>query len=53
VDAILREAADWHADLIVMPTAGHHGLMDALAGSTSERVVRRAPCPVLTVPVHA
>jgi nucleotide-binding universal stress UspA family protein len=53
VDSIVREAVEWNADLIVMPTAGHHGLMDALGGSTSERVVRHAPCPVLTVPVHA
>ena len=52
IDVILREARDWNADLIVMPTAGHHGLLDALGGSSSERVVRHAPCPVLTVPVH-
>ncbi|OGA52009.1 MAG: hypothetical protein A3G25_19260 [Betaproteobacteria bacterium RIFCSPLOWO2_12_FULL_63_13] len=53
VDAIRTEAVDWNADLIVMPTAGHRGLLDALGGSTSERVLRHAPCPVLTVPVPA
>lgn len=50
VDAIVQTAADWHADLIGMPTAGHHGFLDALRGSTTERVLRAAPCPVLAVP---
>ena len=52
-NAIRKEAVDWNADLIAMPTAGHRGLLDALGGSTSERALRHAPCPVLTVPVHA
>ncbi len=51
VGAIVAAATDWHADLIGMPTAGHHGFLDALRGSTTERVLRQAPCPVLTVPV--
>jgi nucleotide-binding universal stress UspA family protein len=38
------------ADLIVMATAGHQGALDALRGSTTERVVRQATCPVLAVP---
>ena len=50
VDAILATAAEWHADLIGMPTAGQHGFLDALRGSTTERVLRAAPCPVLAVP---
>jgi nucleotide-binding universal stress UspA family protein len=50
VDAILNEAVDWRADLVAMPTAGHSRLQDAVGGSTSERVLRHAPCPVLTVP---
>ncbi len=50
VDAIVKAAADWSADLIGMPTAGHHGFMDAVRGSTTERVLRHAPCPVLAVP---
>lgn len=37
------------ADLIVMGTQGHTGLKHALLGSTAERVVRLAECPVLTV----
>ena len=37
-------------DLIVIGTHGHSGLMHALLGSTAEKVVRTAECPVLTVP---
>lgn len=48
VETIL-EAADW-SDLIVMATEGTHGILDALRGSTTSRVVRAAPCPVLAVP---
>ena len=38
------------ADLIVMPTAGRSGVFEALSGSTTERVLRRARCPLLAVP---
>jgi nucleotide-binding universal stress UspA family protein len=37
-------------DLIVMATHGYTGLKRIFPGSTAERVVRHAPCPVLTVP---
>jgi nucleotide-binding universal stress UspA family protein len=36
-------------DLIVIATHGYTGLAHAILGSTAERVVRHAPCPVLTV----
>jgi nucleotide-binding universal stress UspA family protein len=36
-------------DLVAMTTAGHHGFLDALRGSTTERVLRHAPCPVLAM----
>ena len=51
VDAIVNAAIEFDVDLIGMPTAGHHGVLDALRGSTTERVIRHAPCPVLAVPV--
>jgi nucleotide-binding universal stress UspA family protein len=51
VQSIIGAAADWPPDLIGMATAGHHGFLDALRGSTTERIVRQAPCPVLAVPV--
>lgn len=40
-------------DLIVMGTHGRRGLSHAFLGSVAERVVRLAPCPVLTVRAHA
>lgn len=49
--AEILSAADRHAaDLIVMATAGHEGVLDALRGSTTEQVLRRARCPLLAVP---
>ena len=37
------------ADLIIISTHGYTGVKHALMGSTTERVVRHAPCPVLVV----
>jgi nucleotide-binding universal stress UspA family protein len=47
--AIARLAADEGVELIVMGTHGRTGLMRLLMGSVAEAVVRRAPCPVLTL----
>jgi len=47
--AIIEFAREQNIDLIVMGTHGHTGLAHILLGSTAERVVRKAPCPVLTV----
>ena len=41
-------ARQLNADLILIATHGHSGLKHLLLGSTAERVVRHAPCPVLT-----
>ena len=46
---IVRYAAENAVDMIVLGTHGKGMLDQALFGSTTERVVRRAPCPVLTV----
>ncbi len=46
---IVRAAEDHDADLIVMATHGRGFLAHALLGSTTERVLRHAPCPVLAV----
>ncbi|HIJ81101.1 MAG TPA: universal stress protein [Desulfuromonadales bacterium] len=48
-DEIVRTAAEIDASLIVLGTHGRTGLDHILFGSTAERVVRQAPCPVLTV----
>jgi nucleotide-binding universal stress UspA family protein len=46
---IVESAREEQADLIVMGTHGRSGLSHLLIGSVAERVVRKAPCPVLTV----
>jgi nucleotide-binding universal stress UspA family protein len=47
--AIADFVRDQNIDLLIMATHGHSGLAHALLGSTTERVVRTAPCPVLAV----
>jgi nucleotide-binding universal stress UspA family protein len=49
VSEILRVAKEESCDLIVMGTHGRTGLRRVLMGSVAELVVRKAPCPVLTV----
>lgn len=46
---ITTAARTLKADLIILTTHGYTGLKHVLMGSTAERVVRHAPCPVLTV----
>ena len=48
-EAIASYAGDVHADLIVMGTHGRNAVGRLLLGSVAERVVRTAPCPVLTM----
>jgi nucleotide-binding universal stress UspA family protein len=47
---ILDRAAGLPADLVVMGTHGTSGFDHLVLGSVTERVLRKAPCPVLTVP---
>lgn len=51
--SIIEHAASEGCDLIVMGTHGRTGLSHVVMGSVAERVLRRAPCPVLTVRGHA
>jgi nucleotide-binding universal stress UspA family protein len=53
VGEILRVAAEWPADLIVMGTHGASGFERIVIGSVTEKVLRRTPVPVLTIPRHA
>ena len=46
---ITEAATALGADLIVVGTHGYTGLKRALLGSTAEKVVRHAPCPVLVI----
>lgn len=47
--AIIEHAIDGGFDLIVMGTHGRTGISHVVMGSVAERVLRKAPCPVLTV----
>ena len=51
VSRILAVAQAFGCDLIVMGTHGRTGLTHLLMGSVAERVMRRAPCPLLTVKI--
>ncbi len=48
-DVVLDEAKEREVDLIIMGTRGAQGLEEVFVGSNTERVVRKAPCPVLTL----
>jgi nucleotide-binding universal stress UspA family protein len=48
-EEIIAFAREHDIDLIVMGTHGHTGLAHVFLGSIAEKVVRRGPCPVLTV----
>lgn len=52
VDQILEEETHWRPDLMVLTTQGHMDFLDALRGSTTERVLRGAHCPVLAIPAQ-
>jgi universal stress protein A len=47
--SIVPYARDAHIDLIIVGTHGRGGMAHLFMGSVAERVVRTAPCPVLTV----
>ncbi len=46
---IIRTAKEKGVDLVIIGTHGRTGIDHMLFGSTAEKVVRKAPCPVLTV----
>jgi nucleotide-binding universal stress UspA family protein len=50
---ILERTANLRADLVVMGTHGASGFERLVIGSVTEKVLRRATCPVLTVPPRA
>ena len=47
---ILTVADEFHADLVVIGTHGRGGVEHLLLGSVAEKVMRKAPCPVMVVP---
>jgi nucleotide-binding universal stress UspA family protein len=50
VETIIEVCEQKSADLLAMTTDGHHGFLDALRGTTTERVLHQATCPMLVVP---
>ncbi len=53
LNVILEEARDYKADLIVMPTSSRGVVARFFLGSTADRVIREAKCPVLVIPPAA
>ena len=49
-DLILDQARTWKADVIVLATSGRGRARRFFLGSTADKVIRQAPCPVLVVP---
>jgi nucleotide-binding universal stress UspA family protein len=49
---VARIAKEWKADVVIMATHGRRGLSHLVLGSVAERVVREAPCPVLSLRVQ-
>jgi nucleotide-binding universal stress UspA family protein len=49
---ILKEAGELKAHYIVMGSHGHTAFYDLLVGSTTQGVLKKAPCPVLIVPAE-
>lgn len=52
-EEIMRVAAEEDVSLIIIGTHGRTGLDHLIFGSTAERVVRSAPCPVMTIRLPA
>jgi nucleotide-binding universal stress UspA family protein len=48
-EEIVRHAGEMAIDMIIMGTHGYKGLEKVMFGSIAEKVVKTAPCPVLTI----
>ena len=46
---VIETASEEDVDIIIIASHGHSGMEHILFGSTAEKVVRKAPCPVLTL----
>lgn len=46
---IIKVAREENVDLIIIATHGHSGIEHILFGSTAEKVIRKSPCPVLSI----
>ena len=50
IKGILSKAEDYHAQLIVVGTKGASGLEEMILGSTTKKLIEKAPCPVIAIP---
>ncbi len=50
IDGIISVADQWHASLIVLGMKGGSILQELILGSTTQKLIKKAPCPVLAVP---
>lgn len=51
-EEIVDYADEIAADLIIVPSHGHHGMKRFVLGSVAEKIIRHAKCPVLVLPCH-
>jgi len=50
IKGIISKAEEYHAQLIVVGTRGASGLEEMILGSTTKKLIERAPCPVIAIP---
>lgn len=50
VKGVLSVAEEWHAQMIVVGTKGESALREIIMGSTTKRLIEKAPCPVMAIP---
>ncbi len=47
---ILAKAEEWHSQMILVGMKGETGLREMIMGSTTKKLIEKAPCPVLAIP---
>jgi nucleotide-binding universal stress UspA family protein len=50
IKGIISKAVEWHAQIIIVGTKGESGLEGIILGSTTKKLIEKAPCPVLAIP---
>jgi len=53
IDVILAQSEAFHADLIILPASGRSRMQRLFRGSTTDKIIRDASCPVLVMPAHS
>tara|TARA_R110002111_G_scaffold95555_1_gene147700 strand:- start:219 stop:1079 length:861 start_codon:yes stop_codon:yes gene_type:complete len=50
IKGIIYKAEEYHAQLIVVGTKGDNGLEELILGSTTKKLIEKAPCPIIAIP---